>query len=81
MHFHFCHENTKTLKDCLNFKIEVIYQVICSIYCQAEKPALILPKGSRSPLNHLNIFVKALTECISTSLNVTVNRLFPSENS
>jgi hypothetical protein len=55
----------------LNIKTEVIYQVFCSIYCQAEKPALSLPKGSRSPLNHLNIFVLALNECISTSLNVT----------
>ena len=61
----------KMLSNCLNFKIEMIYQVICSIYCQAEKPALSLPKGSRSPLNHLNIFVLALNECISTSLNVT----------
>ena len=59
------------LGNCLNFKIEVIYQVICSINCQAEKPALSLPKGSRSPLNHLNIFGLALNKCISTSLNVT----------
>jgi hypothetical protein len=63
--------NRIKLRNCLDFNIEVIYQAICSINCQAEKPALSLLKRSRSPLNHLNIFVLALNECISTSLNVT----------
>ena len=65
------HIQVTNLINCLNFITVVIYQFICSIYCQAEKPALSLPKGSRSPLNHLNIFGLALNECISTSLNVT----------
>ena len=43
------HIQVTNLINCLNFITVVIYQFICSIYCQAEKPALSLPMGSRSP--------------------------------
>ncbi len=62
-------EILRNLSICLIFKIKVIYQAECSVFCQAEKPALSLLKESQSEQNYLNIQI-SVEWCISTSLHI-----------